>query len=120
MTSSRLQPHSANDVLVSCRITNTGRREGDEVAQLYVREETASVVTPVKALKGFLRIHLKPEESKTVTFHLKQSDLAVWNASQEWQVEPGEYTVTRGRKFSRRFVCQVHLEVKPAANLSGQ
>jgi beta-glucosidase len=83
--------------LVSCKITNTGPRAGDEVAQLYVHQETASVVTPVKALKGFLRIHLKPEESKTVTFHLKQSELAVWNASQQWQVEPGEYMATVGR-----------------------
>lgn len=89
--------HNANDVLVSCKITNTGQRAGDEVPQLYVHQETASVVTPVKALKGFLRIHLQPEESKTVTFHLKQSDLAVWNASQAWQVEPGDYTITLGK-----------------------
>ena len=87
----------AGDILVSCKITNTGPRAGDEVVQLYVHQETASVVTPVKALKGFLRIHLKPEESKTVTFHLKQSELAVWNASQQWQVEPGEYMATVGR-----------------------
>ena len=89
-----------DDVLISCKITNIGNREGDEVAQLYVRQKTASVVTPIKALKGFLRIHLKPEESKTVTLHLKQSDLAVWNANQEWQVEPGEYAVTVGGSSS--------------------
>jgi beta-glucosidase len=88
--------HNAGDVLISCRITNTGGRAGDEVAQLYVREETASVATPIKALKGFLRTHLTPNESKVVTFHLKQSELAVWGASQEWRVEPGEYTVTVG------------------------
>ena len=91
---------STNDVLVSCKITNTGDRAGDEVVQLYVRQETASVATPIKALKGFLRIHLQPEESRTVTFNLKQSDLAVWNANQEWQVEPGEYTVTVGKNSS--------------------
>jgi beta-glucosidase len=89
--------HNADDILISCKITNTGGRAGDEVAQLYVHQETASVVTPIKALKGFLRITLKPEESKIVTFHLKQSDLAVWNASQQWQVEPGEYRVTVGK-----------------------
>jgi beta-glucosidase len=86
----------SHDVLVSCKITNTGEREGDEVAQLYVRQETASVATPVKALKGFSRIHLQPNEFIAVTFHLKQSDLAVWDANQEWRVEPGEYTVTVG------------------------
>jgi beta-glucosidase len=89
--------NNADDVLVSCKITNTGQRAGDEVAQLYVHQKTASVVTPVKALKGFLRIHLQPKESETVTFHLKQSDLAVWNASQQWQVEPGEYRITLGK-----------------------
>ena len=89
-------PHSADDLLVSCKIANTGRRAGDEVAQLYVRQETASVATPVKALKGFLRIHLQPGESKIVTFHLKQADLAVWDANHQWRVEPGEYTLTVG------------------------
>ncbi len=91
---------SCDDVLVSCKVTNTGGREGDEVAQLYVRQETASVATPVKALKGFLRIRLKPGESKAITFHLKQADLAIWSACQEWQVEPGEYTVTAGGNSS--------------------
>ncbi|MGC9942610.1 MAG: glycoside hydrolase family 3 N-terminal domain-containing protein [Verrucomicrobiota bacterium] len=88
---------STGDILVSCKVTNSGKREGDEVVQLYIRQETASVATPVTALKGFLRIHLKPEEGRTITFNLKQSDLAVWNANQEWQVEPGEYTVTVGK-----------------------
>jgi beta-glucosidase len=88
--------HNADDVLVTCKITNAGQREGDEVAQLYVRQETANVATPVKALKGFLRIHLQPGESKVVTFHLKQADLAVWDANQEWRVETGQYTVTVG------------------------
>jgi beta-glucosidase len=102
--------HSADDVLVSCKITNTGDREGDEVAQLYVHQKTASVVTPVKALKGFWRIHLKPGESKTVAFHLKQSDLAVWNANQEWQVEPGEYTVMIGGNSSANLSANFSLK----------
>jgi beta-glucosidase len=66
------------------------------VAQLYVRQETGSVVTPVKSLKGFMRVHLNPNESKKITFHLKQSDLAIWDVNQEWRVEPGEYTTTVG------------------------
>jgi beta-glucosidase len=88
---------NAGDILVSCKITNTGQCAGDEVAQLYVHQETASVVTPVKALKGFMRLHLQPKESKTVTFHLKKSDLAVWNANQQWQFEPGDYTIILGK-----------------------
>jgi beta-glucosidase len=85
-----------DDVTISCKLSNTGSREGDEVAQLYVHQKTASVATPIKALKGFSRVRLKPNESKTITFHLKQSELAVWGANQEWRVEPGEYTVTVG------------------------
>ena len=88
--------HNNDDVVVSCTLANTGNREGDEVAQLYVHQQTASVAVPVKELKGFSRVHLKPNESKTITFHLKQSDLAVWGANREWRVEPGEYSVTVG------------------------
>jgi len=88
--------HTHDDVVVSCTLANTGSREGDEVAQLYIHQETASVAVPVKELKGFSRIHLKPNESKTITFHLTQSDLAVWGANREWRVEPGEYAVTVG------------------------
>jgi beta-glucosidase len=87
---------SGNDVIVSVKVTNTGARDGDEVAQLYVRQTTASVATPIKALKGFHRIHLQAGESRIVTFNLKQADLAVWNANQQWQVEPGEYLVGTG------------------------
>ena len=89
--------HNTDDIVVSCKISNTGDRAGDEVAQLYVRQETASVATPVKALKGFSRIHLNPGESRVVTFNLKQAELAVWSANQEWRVEPGEFTVTVGK-----------------------
>ena len=84
------------DVLVSFDLTNTGQSDGDEVAQVYVREATASVATPVKALKSFSRVHLKAGETKSITLHVKQSDLAIWGAAQQWKVEPGEFTVTVG------------------------
>jgi beta-glucosidase len=83
---------SADDVEISTRVTNTGGRDGDEVAQLYVRQTTASVATPVKSLKGFLRIHLRAGESQTVSFRIKESEFAVWNANGEWKVEPGQFT----------------------------
>jgi beta-glucosidase len=89
-------PGSTNDAVVAFTLMNTGSRDGDEVAQLYVRQNTSSVVTPVKALKGFARISLKAGESRQVTFNLKQSDLALWNADHEWKVEPGEYTIMVG------------------------
>ena len=84
------------DVVVSFQVTNTGEREGTEVPQLYVRQEVGSVETPERSLEGFTRIHLKPNESRTVTMHLRQSQLAVWNAEKTWAIEPGYYTVWVG------------------------
>jgi beta-glucosidase len=89
-------PGSSDDVLVSFDLTNTGHRDGDEVAQVYVRETTASVATPIKALKAFSRVHLKAGETKLLTLHIKQSDLEVWGADRKWELEPGEFTVWVG------------------------
>jgi beta-glucosidase len=88
--------HSNDDVTVTVKVTNTGPRGGDEVAQLYVREEVADVVTPIIALKGFARIHLKTGESQTVTFTVPQSQLAVWNGAKQWAVEPGTFDIRVG------------------------
>ncbi len=87
---------SKGDVVVSFELTNTGARAGDEVAQLYVHEKNASVETPVKALKGFARVHLLPGEKQEVTLRIRRSELAVWGADMKWEVEPGEFTVTVG------------------------
>jgi beta-glucosidase len=87
---------SKADVTVTVDVTNTGAMAGDEVAQLYIRDDVSSVETPVKALKGFARIHLKAGEIRTVTFHLPQDQLAVWNTKKQWAIEPGEYTAMVG------------------------
>jgi beta-glucosidase len=87
---------SKTDVVVSFQVTNTGDREGTEVPQLYVRQEVGSVETPERSLEGFTRVHLKAHESRTVTMHLRQSQLAVWNAENTWAVESGYYTVWVG------------------------
>ena len=89
-------PHSGDDVVISVDVSNTGEIAGDEVVQLYVRQLVTTVVTPVKSLKGFSRIHLSPAESKTVVFRLPQQQLAVWNEWNRWIVEPGEFTVWVG------------------------
>ena len=99
-------PGSDDDVLVRFDLTNTGNRDGDAVAQAYVRETTASVATPERALKAFSRIHLKAGETRSVTLHIKKNDLGVWGATQEWAVEPGEFTVWVGGN------CQATLSKK--------
>lgn len=87
---------SDGEILVTAEVTNIGGRKGDEVAQLYVRQEVGSVETPAISLKGFSRIALNPQETKTVTFTIGQSQLAVWNAEGRWAVEPGSYTIWVG------------------------
>jgi beta-glucosidase len=83
-------------VRVSVEVTNTGNREGDEVAQLYIRQKTSSVETPERSLKGFSRIHLQSHETKTVTFIVPQSQLAIWGAEGRWVTEPGTFTLWAG------------------------
>lgn len=89
-------PGSNDAVRASVDVTNTGSREGDEVAQLYVREDVSSVETPRRSLAGFARVHLKPGATKTVQFRIPQSQLAVWNADRKWAVESGNYTLWAG------------------------
>lgn len=88
---------SAKTVRVSVNVRNTGRRDGKEVVQLYVNDRVSSVTTPQKMLKGFDKIELKAGEQKTVTFDLHYDELALWNASMQHVVEPGEFAVMIGR-----------------------
>lgn len=87
---------SAGDIQVAVDVTNTGNRAGDEVAQLYLREDTSSVETPSRSLEAFSRIHLQPNETRKITFRVPQERLAVWNADRQWAVEPGNYTAWIG------------------------
>ncbi|HEX3472345.1 MAG TPA: glycoside hydrolase family 3 N-terminal domain-containing protein [Silvibacterium sp.] len=89
-------PGAGEDVIATVDVTNTGDRAGDEVAQLYVGQDVSSVETPQRSLKGFSRIHLMPNEKKTVTFRIPQEQLAIWNAEGKWTVESGKYTVWAG------------------------
>jgi beta-glucosidase len=81
---------------VSVDVSNTGVRSGDEVAQLYLHPVSSSVITPIKALRGFERVHLDPGETRTVTFHLAPEDLAVFDQKGRWIVEPGPFDVMVG------------------------
>lgn len=83
-------------VRLSCRVKNTGGVAGDEVVQLYLRDEVSSVTTYVKVLRGFERIHLKPGEEKEVSFVLTPQDLGLWNRDNRFVVEPGGFTVMVG------------------------
>jgi beta-glucosidase len=101
---------SQGDIRVTVDVTNTGDRAGDEVAQLYVRENVSSVETPERALKGFSRIHLQPGETRTVTFVVPQRQLAVWNAEKKWVVEAGRYTVWTGGSSRASLSAEFNLQ----------
>lgn len=83
-----------DDVLkVTFDLENTGKYEATEVAQLYVRDKVGSVTRPVKELKRFTRISLKPGEKKNVTFELPVSELAFWDINMNKIVEPGDFSL---------------------------
>ena len=86
----------ADKVKVNVDVTNTGKRAGDEVVQLYVRDDEASVTRPLIELKRFERVTLQPGEKKTVTFELTPRDLSLWNVEMKRVVEPGTFTISAG------------------------
>jgi beta-glucosidase len=87
---------ASGQVTASVEVENTGAREGDEVVQLYIRDVASSVTRPVKELKGFERITLRPAEKRRVTFTLGPEQLGFYNRDMRFTVEPGEFKVFAG------------------------
>ena len=87
---------TGGEVTVEVDVRNAGQRAGDEVVQLYVRDQTASVTRPIKELKGFERITLAPGESRTVRMTLTPAAFALWNLDMEEVVEPGLFDIMTG------------------------
>jgi beta-glucosidase len=87
---------AAGTLAVACDVKNAGKREGDEVVQLYINDVVASVARPVKELKAFERVSLKTGEQKTVTFKVPANDLAFYDVNMERKVEPGMFKLMIG------------------------
>jgi len=87
---------SQGDVQVEFKIKNTGKRAGDEVVQMYIKDKVSSVTTYESILRGFDRIHLKPNETKTIKFTLHPEDLEILDINMNWTVEPGDFEVLIG------------------------
>ncbi len=83
-------------VIVNVDLKNTGKVEGKEVAQLYIHDEFASVIRPVKELKGFELVNLKPGESKTIQFTLTDQELGFYDNDGNFTIEPGSFKVMVG------------------------
>ncbi|WP_445733009.1 beta-xylosidase [Mariniflexile sp.] len=97
---------------VSVDITNTGKVTGDEVIQMYVRDDFASVGRYNKMLKGFERIALNPGETKTVAFELNFDNLSIYNQEMKKVVEPGDFTISVGASSLEKDLKTIKLTVK--------
>ena len=87
---------SNKEVNVSVTLKNTGKFAGKEVVQLYIKDHYASVTRPVRELKGFELVSLKPNESKNITFTLSEKELGFYNNEGEFIVEPGDFSIFVG------------------------
>lgn len=94
LSATSIRPDQPFSVYVDVR--NVGQRAGDEVVQLYIRDDVSTVPRPVLELKAFKRVSLAPGSGQTVKFDLTPDDLAFWDVNMRWTVEPGSFTISVG------------------------
>ena len=94
LTKKRINTKGSTQVVVD--VTNTGKREGTEVVQLYIRDLVSSVTRPVKELKAFRKVSLQPGETKTVTLDIAPNSLAFFDVNMKYVVEPGDFEIMVG------------------------
>ena len=109
---SKIEIGTGESLKASVTVTNNGPYDGDEVVQLYIRDEYGSVTRPVKELKAFSRISLKNGESRTVEFDITPEMLQCWGAGEKWAVEPGDFTVLVGSSSADADLIPLALKVK--------
>ncbi|WP_313485871.1 beta-glucosidase BglX [Pseudescherichia sp.] len=97
-------------VTASVDVTNTGKREGATVMQMYIQDVTASQSRPVKELKGFDKVNLKPGETQTVSFPIDINALKFWNQKMKYDAEPGKFNVFIGTDSARVKQAQFELQ----------
>ena len=83
-------------IKASITVTNTGKTDGEEVVQLYIRDVVASISRPMKELRGFQKVSLKAGESKTLSFEIGSEQLGFYNSALRWVVEPGDFKILIG------------------------
>ncbi|MGO9087248.1 MAG: glycoside hydrolase family 3 N-terminal domain-containing protein [Terriglobales bacterium] len=96
---------------VTANLTNTGKREGAQIVQMYVRDVVSSVTRPVKELKGFQKVTLRPGETKTVTFEITPELLAFYDIHMKYVVEPGDFTIMIGTSSRDEDLVKLALKV---------
>jgi beta-glucosidase len=93
---SKTRIRSNEQIVVSVNVKNTGKYDGEEIVQLYLRDKVGSIVRPVEELKDFSKIQLKAGESKTIQFSIDKEKLSFYNQKLEWVAEPGEFELMIG------------------------
>jgi len=96
---------------ISVEVTNSGKVTGDEIVQMYIRDKVSSVTRPVKELKGFRRISLKPGETKTVTLEITPEKLAFHNIDMKFVAEPGDFEIMIGSSSRDEDLSKIILQV---------
>ena len=89
-------------ITVSVEVSNTGEFDGEEIAQLYIRDNVSSATRPVKELKGYQRVVLKAGETKKVEFTLDAESLAFYDINMDYCVEPGNFTIMTGSSSAKK------------------
>lgn len=106
---------ATDNATVTVQITNTGKMAGEEIVQLYIRDEFSSITRPVKELKGYQRLSLQPGETKTATFTLTPESLAFYDRDYNYGVEAGDFTIMVGSSSADKDLKTTQLSV--AANI---
>lgn len=109
LTKKKITTKGATQVQVD--VTNTGKRAGSEVVQLYIRDLVSSVTRPIKELKGFKKVHLKPGETTTVTLDITPGALAFFDVNMKHIVEPGDFSIMIGNSSRDGDLHKLKLQV---------
>lgn len=99
-----------DELEITVSVKNTGNRKGTEIVQLYMQDVTASLVRPVKELKGFVKIKLESEQEQQVVFHLKKKEMGFYNNQAEYVLEDGKFRIYVGGN-SKECLCE-EVEIK--------
>ncbi len=104
-------------IKVEVAVTNIGEMDGDEIVQLYIRDNVSSATRPVKELKGYKRIHLKVDETKNVVFEITAESLAFYDIDMNYVVEPGTFKIMTGSSSHFKSLKNVELTIENKINL---
>ena len=114
LSKSKIENNESTQLFVT--VKNTSQYAGDEIVQLYIRDKFSQVTRPVRELKGFKRISLKPGEERVVNFAITPDMLAYYNLKMNWVVEPGDFRIMVGGSSRKSDLKSVKLKVKKTNN----